>query len=197
MEKTSLVKTSNSEAYVIRDFHTLPIEWLETLAYDVEPELGYKHGHMRYQRRDVCFLCDITDKYTYSGYSAQAQPLEIHTIAVELLTKVNNALGTDFTGILINRYIDGTKYVGKHAENSRQLDENHPVAQLMLGVSRTFRISAWEKPLKDHEMQHGELLVMTGSFQRQFSNEIPKRTKITQPCYVLTLVSVIPKRRTC
>lgn len=197
MDKYTIIKTNSSEAYVINKFHNVPIDWLESLDYDIEPELGRKHGNVRYQRRDVCFLCDAVNKYQYSGYSADARSLRVHSIANELLDKVNGTFKTDFSGILINRYVDGTKYVGVHAEYSRQLNPSHAIAQLFIGASRTFRIRALDRPIKDYEMLDGDLIMMTGSFQSQFGHEIPKRTKVTQPCYVLTLVSVIPKKITC
>lgn len=187
MNKTFLIQSAYGELYAIPNMPQ--INWLDDLPYDIEPELGKKYGvpGTRYQRRDICFLSNTIAAYKYSGYTAQAHSITDYPEIVDALMKINRDLGTHFNSVLINRYQDGSKYVGLHADGSRYSKSDHPVAKLVYGESRTFRVRRHGVIVKDYEMQDRDLLVMTGDFQQHYAQEIPKRSKVFNPCYVLTL----------
>lgn len=99
-----------------------------------------------------------------------------------LLEEVNNSLNTNFNGILVNRYINGEKYLSAHSDDEHGLDKNN---KMVVGLSyrsgvRKFRIrdKITKKIVLDYEQQPGTLVVMQENFQNEFTHEIPIQKKI-------------------
>jgi alkylated DNA repair dioxygenase AlkB len=55
----------------------------------------------------------------YSNKLAASKPLT--PSLSRLMDIVNNLLHTDFNGILVNEYPNGTHYIGKHSDDERAL----------------------------------------------------------------------------
>jgi alkylated DNA repair dioxygenase AlkB len=92
----------------------------------------------------------------------------------------NNLLHTDFNGILVNEYPDGTHYIGKHSDDERALS-SAGVVSVSFGDSRKFRIrdKATNKIVMDIPTNSNEILIMGGDFQKEFTHEVPVEKKIT------------------
>ena len=126
--------------------------------------------------------------------SLRSQPLSTSTLLEKLLPAVNQTLGTSFNGILLNRYRDGTKKLGSHADDRRDakrhkglrtesaLDKNR---RLVVGLSygpgiRTFRIRDKNKKIVlDYQQKPCTLIAMEGDFQSEFKHEIPEQKRVT------------------
>jgi alkylated DNA repair dioxygenase AlkB len=79
----------------------------------------------------------------------------------------------------VNVYSDGEDSIGAHSDDESELWMSK-VACLSLGASRIFRMKNKLSGAKvDTVTKHGQLLVMEGNFQREFSHEIPVQKKIT------------------
>jgi alkylated DNA repair dioxygenase AlkB len=121
----------------------------------------------------------------------KSQPLGDKPILSELLNIVNDYLGTNFNGILVNHYVDGTKIVGSHGDNEDGLDKNNKmVAALSYGAIRKFRIR--ENPntiILDIPTTPCSLIVMDGEFQSEFKHEIPPEKRIKEDRISLTFRS--------
>lgn len=135
----------------------------------------FLYGRTVHMQRSVGFFSDDSIGYKYSQQIAKSQPLT--SWMKDLLIKVNDDLGTSFNGILVNRYEDGSEYIGPHSDDERSLS-NGTVAAISLGSSRTFRVrSKKDKTRIDLETKDGQLLVMSGKFQQEYTHEIPKCAK--------------------
>lgn len=186
-----LIDTGRSKFWVIRDFGPDLYPFLQDLDLDVEPALGRNFGNgPAYMRRDVGFFSDTSIGYRYSGQISKSRPLASVPIFPELLEKINQFLGVEFNGILVNRYQNGEKYVGAHADEESNLDKTRKmVAGLVYGpATRIFRIRTGRNQPVVLDFPHGSrtLIVMEGDFQREFVHEIPiqksvkdKRTSLT------------------
>jgi alkylated DNA repair dioxygenase AlkB len=88
-------------------------------------------------------------------------------------------LGTQFNGILVNKYIDGNDYIGAHSDEENGLDSIGVVA-ISYGSERIFRIR--DKSNKtivcDEPTTHCSILHMGGNFQKLYTHEIPIQKKI-------------------
>lgn len=171
-----------------------------SLPIEHEPKLGYKIFNKDvYQRRDIAFLSDESEGYKYSGTIAKATPLHVHPIIHDLMKRVNKYLQTNFNGILINYYVDGTKYISAHSDTETDLAESESneiicypggvVAALAFGKGeRMFKIRdiSTKKEVTRHTHRSCELLVMDGNFQKDFTHEIPKQLRIKDSRYSLT-----------
>ena len=143
-------------------------------------------GRICYQKRSVGFFSDSSSGYKYSGQILTSQKLP--DFLKELLINVNSSLETDFNGILVNLYSDGNDSIGFHSDSEKDLAKNGMVASISLGTSRTFRIRAknGNMPEKSISTQHGQLLVMGGMFQKEFTHGINAEPSITTPRISLT-----------
>lgn len=138
-------------------------------------------GSICTMHRSIGFYSDESTGYKFSGVTFKSSSLSAESKLMGILTQVNDMLGTDFNGILINYYKDGTDYISAHADDERELSKGGIVAAISLGTSRTFRIRRKVKGskgsiVKDIRTQHGQLLVMEGNFQNEFTHEIPAET---------------------
>ena len=52
---------------------------------------------------------------------------------------INTQFGTNYNGILINKYIDGNDYIGAHGDDEKNLDAGDVIA-ISYGAVRKFRI---------------------------------------------------------
>jgi len=123
--------------------------------------------------------------YRYSGQLAKSIPL---TPNIEvLLNYINSGLSSDFNGILVNKYADGNDYISKHSDDEKGLSQDGVVA-LSYGAVRKFRIRNKQTGdiVSDIPTNQGELLIMGGDFQKEFTHEIPIEKKVNQTRYSFT-----------
>lgn len=191
MPKLLVTENSFLETHVFED-----PELLEVCVREVEskllegPEISV-YGRVCRQPRDVAFfqnpLADGTPSqgYRYSGRTMAAQPLTDPLL--QLLEHVNATFGSCYNGILVNRYANGHKYISAHSDDEAGLDQTGVVA-LSYGATRNFRIrnKADKTRVADVPLLSGQLVHMGGDFQSEFTHEIPKQTKITEPRYSFT-----------
>ncbi len=138
------------------------------------------HGQDRNQQRHVGFfgLPGVTP-YAYSGQVASRQ--DIPDWLERILAAVNALLGTELNAVLVNRYEDGSQYIGAHQDSERGLVRGAPVVTITLGEPRKFRIRRKEdgRRVLDLTPAHGSLLVM--HHQRGYTHEIPVQKTIRAP----------------
>ena len=161
---------------------------MKDLALDRHPEI-MMHGQRVRMRRSVGFFSNAAvGGYMFSGQVTPVQPL---TPALEgLLARVNAGFSTDFNGLLINLYADGTETIGAHCDSRQGLAKDGSVAALSLGAERKFRVRPLGAKGKDASVtvqtRHGQLLMMQGAFQEEFSHEVPKELKVLGPRVSIT-----------
>lgn len=143
------------------------------------------YGRPATQHRSIGFFSNESKGYKYSNQIAKSIKLEGKL--AELLTYVNETLGSEYNAILVNRYSDGTDWIGPHSDDESALDKAG-VASISLGAQRKFRIrSKKSKNIEyDHTTNDGELLLMFGDFQKEFTHEIPQEKKIKDVRYSFT-----------
>jgi len=159
------------------------IELLEKCAIDVSellityPEIVIR-GKVAHQRRSIGFFAeDNIEGYKYSGQIAKTQPLTKHLN--KLLKLINIEYNEQYNGILINRYKDGEDYIGAHSDDEKALAPSG-VISLSYGATRTFRIrdKVTGKIVENVKLTTGDLAIMSGDFQKEFTHEIPIEKRI-------------------
>lgn len=112
-------------------------------------------------------------------------------------------LNNTFNSALFNYYRNGEDAIGRHRDDILVLGENNTIACVSFGSPRVFEIKRVIynpdnlKSLKlNKDQQHmnkniilkpNSLLIMSGSFQKYFSHEIPKSTEFTAERQSITL----------
>ena len=160
-------------------------ELLEKCIIDIEPQLELKpeiiiFGKKCKQQRNIGFFSDKSKGYKYSNKMMESKPLT-KSIS-ELLDIVNNEFGTQFNGILVNKYMDGNDYISAHSDDEIGLDLIG-VISISYGAERIFRIRKKDTKqiIYDTLTTHSSILHMGGNFQKLYTHEIPIQKKIKEP----------------
>jgi alkylated DNA repair dioxygenase AlkB len=150
----------------------------------VEPQLEERpeiiiYGKPCKQHRNVGFFSDESIGYKYSKKLMASKPLS--NSLSDLIVAINKMLGTQFNGILVNKYLDGNDYIGAHSDDETGLDGLGVVA-ISYGAERIFRIrNKNDKSLVcDEPTTHCGILHMGGNFQKLYTHEIPMQKKIKE-----------------
>lgn len=126
------------------------------------------------------FVAHYLKPYYYTGRVHEAQPLP--TNLAPLLEWANSTLlpsipisGT-FNQVLVNYYMNGLHYIGRHSDDERQLVQNSPIFSASFGQERTFRIRKKSdgSVVEDIAVKDGTFILMCGDMQKEFTHEIPK-----------------------
>lgn len=180
MENNELIKTKKSflNTYSFEDNKKL----VNKCILETDSKLLYNppiivYGKEVIQRRNVGFFSNDSIGYYYSKKLLKSQPLSENL--KELLDLINDFFSCEFNGILVNKYKDGSDYVGLHTDDEDNLDDIGIVA-LSIGAERKFRIRDINngKKILDVPTKSYHLLHMGGNFQKEFTHEIPVEKKI-------------------
>jgi len=184
------VQTKNS-ALVLHHLDDSRVELLKKCAEDIDGKLIFHpeikiYGKIAYQQRSIGFFSDESIGYRYSGQIAKSQSLS--EPLKELLDYINKKFEASFNGILINKYLSGEEYIGKHSDDERALDREVGVLCCSLGAVRKFRIREKEsgKLVVDVPTENNKIIQMMGDFQKEFTHEIPVEKKIKEVRYSFT-----------
>lgn len=136
-------------------------------------------GREAVQHRNIGFFSNDSEGYRYSGQLAASKPLT--PSLQELLNLINIEFSSDFNGILVNEYPDGTHYIGKHSDDESALS-NAGVVCISYGASRKFRIrnKLTGTIVMDIPTTSKEIWVMGGDFQKEFTHEVPVEKKVKE-----------------
>jgi alkylated DNA repair dioxygenase AlkB len=151
-------------------------------------------GRSVMQPRLTSWMGDPEAVYTYSGLTLVPVPW---TPAVHALkTRVEDALGERFNGVLLNLYRNGEDSMGLHADDEPELGP--VVASLSLGAVRRFVLKPRRRARDgSHSMElgHGSLLVMDAATQAHWVHGIPKQPKIEDARINLTFRQIVKPTR--
>jgi alkylated DNA repair dioxygenase AlkB len=152
---------------------------------DINPPLRKMFGKECFMHRAVGFFSDESKGYYYSGQLSASKQM---TISLRyLLTLVNSIFGTEYNGILVNKYANGKDYISPHSDDETNLDDSGVVA-ISWGATRKFRIrKKGTKGYRDFPMTSGIMLQMGGDFQKEFTHEIPVESTIEKVRISFTL----------
>ncbi len=123
-------------------------------------------------KRKVAWYGDIPFEYTYSQMTKTALPWTPELLALKTL--VEQLTGETYNSCLLNRYHNNNEGMAWHSDGERDLKENGAIASLSLGAERNFAFK--HKRSKQRIslcLQHGSLLVMTGTTQRHWLHRLP------------------------
>lgn len=115
--------------------------------------------------------------YRYSGQTLPPRPWPAGVLSLigPLCSRVNDAAGTQFNHVLVNRYRDGNDSMGYHSDDEPELGDDPVVACVSLGCTRRFVLKARsgaKQPPIALALESGSLLVMGGTCQRHYRHAI-------------------------
>ena len=106
---------------------------------------------------------------------------------VSLKTIVEKLSNIKFNSCLLNLYHDGNEGVGWHSDNEKLIEDNSAIASMSLGAERTFSFKH-KRTRKTISvlLEHGSLLLMKDTTQKNWLHCLPKSKKIIKPRINLT-----------
>lgn len=136
--------------------------------------------------RSSCWIGDAHARYRYSGTTFVPQPWTPALQALRIRLR-EQGFG-EFNSVLLNRYRDGGQYMGWHSDDEPELGPEPVIVSLSLGASRRFLLRRRGDPAHRIEflLGHGDLLVMSGTTQRDYQHALPKMARVRQERINLT-----------
>jgi alkylated DNA repair dioxygenase AlkB len=142
-------------------------------------EISWTQEHLRMYGREIAFprltawYGDRGATYSYSGVSNEPSPW-IRSLQI-VRDRLTAALGVKFNSVLLNLYRSGQDSLSWHSDDEPELGPEPVIASVSLGATRRFSLKhmATGKTITV-PLQHGSLLVMSGSTQNCWKHQVPK-----------------------
>jgi alkylated DNA repair dioxygenase AlkB len=136
-------------------------------------------------KRKVAFYADDLIAYTYSNKTKKG--LAWTPLLIEIKQLVSSYTGSNYNACLLNLYHNGDEGMGWHSDDEKEIIPNSSIASLSLGAERKFSIKhKISKETQSILLEHGSLLEMLGTFQKNWLHSMPKSKKIIAPRINLT-----------
>lgn len=134
--------------------------------------------------RKVGFFSDVfTGDYVY-GKSKVTKTERLSPSLKTILDFMNEQFETDFNGVLVNEYDNGSQFIEKHRDS-----KNHPSIGVLIisyGATRTFRVFDKHNKITEIPLMHGQVLHMSGDFQKEFEHDLKKEPGVENKRYSLS-----------
>ena len=123
--------------------------------------------------------------YGYSNIIMQPNAWNSTTMFIK--NEIEKICNENFTTVLLNNYRSGQDSNGWHADNEKELGRNPTIASISFGSERVFQMKHNTLDLKQNILlEHGSLLLMSGTTQHFWKHQIPKTKKVISPRINLT-----------
>ena len=139
-----------------------------------------------YKMRRLGFFSDVS--FNYYHYSVLiSKPKPLHPDLAELMKIINANYGTNYNGVLVNKYEDGNDCIPDHCDDEKTLDKVG-VINISYGAVRTLRIrdKLTKKIIMDIPLISNSITHMGGNFQKDFTHEVPVEKDVKGVRYSLS-----------
>ena len=140
--------------------------------------------------RSEYYTNQVDVPYTYgSGRGMRTYDVQpTHEVIEQIREKLERVLGYKFEVCFLNYYLDGTDFLGWHADDSPEMDPERPIVTVSLGAEREIWFCQQnDKSQQVHiKLPHGSAFVMRPGLQQTHFHRIPKASFICGPRISLT-----------
>jgi len=166
--------------------------YLHQLLHRIEwrPDEAVIFGKHISTKRKVAYDGDRPFDYTYSNTTKQALPWTEELLALKQI--IENATHETFNSCLLNLYHSGEEGMAWHSDGEKDLKRNGAIGSVSLGAERKFSFKhKVTKQRVDVNLEHGSLLVMTGTTQTHWLHRLPPTKKVSTPRVNLTFRTIV------
>lgn len=151
-------------------------------------ELPWVHADPTVPRKEY-YHHKLNLPYTYGSgeYARTYQSQDLHPLIQEMLDKLKLTLNVEFDVIFVNLYEHQHHFLGWHADDSPEMDDDYPIVTVSLGAERDiwFRVNN-SKDVDKVRLEHGSACVMLPGMQDTHQHRIPKHDRPCGPRISLT-----------
>ena len=141
-------------------------------------------------KRKAAWYGDAEYEYTYSKITKKA--LGWTEDLLQLKNKVEERTAETFNSCLLNLYHNGSEGMAWHSDGEKDLKPNGAIGSLSFGAERKFSFKHKKTGQKvSILLEHGSLLVMTGSTQTHWLHRLPPTKLVSAARINLTFRSII------
>lgn len=184
---TTRLDVPGADVYLYKNLWTQ--EELDVMATELEQLLSWEArtirvgGRLVQQARETAFYArDPTLDYRYSGiHNANAE--QFPPVVERICHRIEQHLGTSFNYVLMNRYEDGSRCVGWHSDDVRDLESpEHLIASVSVGAERffDFRLKSDHAQKVRTPLPNGTLLTMGRGCQELWEHCVPKQISLNK-----------------
>ena len=167
--------------------------FLDTL--EVEYHKPYKRFNqiVKVPRGQASYTLDESIHYDYKVSGGSPPNYIMCPRFKEITAHVNEALGTNFNTILLNKYKHGDDCIGFHKDRETGWAEGTGFATLAFGAARDFQIKC-DKTNETTTILHkpGHALYMPYPMNHKYTHSIPKRKRVKKCRISLTFREIVP-----
>ncbi len=166
--------------------------YLHQLLHHIEwrPDEAVIFGKHITTKRKVAWYGDRPFDYTYSNTTKQALPWTEELLVLKQI--IENATHETFNSCLLNLYHSGEEGMAWHSDGEKDLKRNGAIGSVSLGAERKFSFKhKVTKQRVDVHLEHGSLLVMTGTTQTHWLHRLPPTKKVSTPRVNLTFRTIV------
>jgi alkylated DNA repair dioxygenase AlkB len=147
------------------------------------------YGKLIITKRKVAWYGDRDFEYTYSNTTKKALPWTGELLELKQLAEEKT--GETFNSCLLNLYHSGEEGMAWHSDAEKDLKKNGAIASLSFGAERHFAFKHKQSKEKvTLVLEHGSLLVMSGTTQSHWLHRLPPTKKISQARVNLTFRTI-------
>lgn len=159
-----------------------------------KPDEAVMFGKRILTKRKVAWYGDKPYNYTYSNTTKQALPWT--QTLLEIKEYVECKTEETYNSCLLNLYHDGSESMAWHSDGEKTLKENAAIASISFGALRKFSFKHKKDKRKiDVFLEHGSLLVMSGTTQKHWLHRLPPTKKVQRPRINLTFRCMVDKKK--
>ena len=141
-------------------------------------------------KRKVAWYGDQPFSYTYSHVTKLALPWTEELRELKQLAE--QVSGETYNSCLLNLYHSGEEGMGWHSDGEPMLKKDGAIASWSFGAERKFAFKHKQTAEKvELLLEHGSLLVMTGTTQTHWLHRLPPTKKISAPRINLTFRTIV------
>lgn len=147
------------------------------------------YGKLIITKRKVAWYGDTDFSYTYSNTTKRALPWT--TQLLELKSIIEKKTGEKFNSCLLNLYHNGDEGMAWHSDAEKDLKKNGAIGSLSFGAERKFAFKHKQtKEIISIILEHGSLLVMKDTTQKNWLHRLPPTKLIEKPRINLTFRTI-------
>jgi len=147
-------------------------------------------GKLIITKRKVAWYGDSEFEYTYSNTTKLALPWTPELLELKKLIEVRT--GETFNSCLLNLYHNGSEGMAWHSDGEKDLKKNGAIGSMSFGAERKFVFK--HKATKETVslvLEHGSLLIMTGTTQKNWLHRLPPTKLVSTPRVNLTFRTIV------